>query len=287
MGGITINGGNITTNSNIYGIFTNRDLTINGGKIIDNSGWGISTWNTNLNLKNADDFIQTNKLYANTLTVADGKRFYDQNGNSYSVSAQNVTITNGGQLKLLEDYIIKLPSGVEITGVTQIGSSNAYIFAENANITFTNFASGEITFDNAITALTKGENSITATNSDGKTFNISVETSAGSKNWTIDGSSATYSSNFTAADADIDGLTIIYQPVEDKTFTISGLKSNLTADELKAGITIDGNNVTVAESLLDTATDGISISDGYTLDLYATKSEDFSVVGLQTLDNVV
>lgn len=80
-------------------------------------------------------------------------------------------------------------------------------------------------------------------------------------------------------------MTIFYQPVEEKTFTISGLKSNLTADELKAGITIDGNNVTVAESLLDTATEGVSISDGYTLNLNDTKSEDFSDYVLQTLDN--
>ena len=81
-GNITINGGKITANSPAQGIFTNKDLTINGGKIIDNSSWGISAWNTTLNLKNADDFIKTSSLYIyNTLTVADGKRFYDQNGN--------------------------------------------------------------------------------------------------------------------------------------------------------------------------------------------------------------
>ena len=49
------------------------------------------------------------------MTVADGKRFYDQNGNSYSDSMQLGKKIGIGQLKLLEDYIIKLPEGVSIS----------------------------------------------------------------------------------------------------------------------------------------------------------------------------
>ncbi len=128
-GGITINGGNITTNSNYNGIYTDKELTINGGKLTDNSDFGIRAYNFNLNWRNADDFIKTNKLESTNIAIgatvddkikiSDGKRFYEDNGNIYSgniTSEQfNYLNTAGAKtLKPVDGYIVTIFDGVNV-----------------------------------------------------------------------------------------------------------------------------------------------------------------------------
>ena len=147
-GGITINGGNITTNSNTYGIYTNKELTINGGKITDNSNNGISAYNFNLNWRNADDFIKTNKFESTNITtddkikISDGKRFYEENGNIYSgnITSEQLSYLETSEqktLKPVDGYIVTIFDGVNLTGgnFTRIGTTNKYICAAGTELT--------------------------------------------------------------------------------------------------------------------------------------------------------
>ena len=89
-GSVTINGGQVMATGNL-GIYTvNGSVTINGGQVsaIGNT-YGIYAQNPSDNITlgwtNPTDYIYVNKYYAGgTLSIAEGKTFIDEDGQTYS-----------------------------------------------------------------------------------------------------------------------------------------------------------------------------------------------------------
>ena len=89
-GSVTINGGQVMATGNL-GIYTvNGSVTINGGQVsaIGNT-YGIYAQNSSDNITlgwtNPTDYIYANKYYAGgTLSIAEGKTFIDEDGQTYS-----------------------------------------------------------------------------------------------------------------------------------------------------------------------------------------------------------
>ena len=122
------------TSDSLSAIYISGGITINGGKITDNNINGIKAENFNLNRRNADDFIKTNKLVSNNVTtdveikISDGKHFYEENGNIYSgtlTSEQLNCLETSGEktLKPVAGYIVTIFDGVNVTSdnVKRIG----------------------------------------------------------------------------------------------------------------------------------------------------------------------
>ena len=101
IGDIIINGGQVTSTGRTYGIWSDGgNLTINGGQVTANGGtYGIYTRNGNLTLgwTNASDFIYANNYYVNngTLSIAEGKTFIDEDGNTFESGTVNASDING------------------------------------------------------------------------------------------------------------------------------------------------------------------------------------------------
>jgi hypothetical protein len=96
-GSVTINGGQVTATGN-YGIYTiNGSVTINGGQVsaIGNT-YGILAQNSSdhiiLGWTNPTDYIYANKYDTyGTLSIADGKAFIDEDGQTYSGTVAKVS----------------------------------------------------------------------------------------------------------------------------------------------------------------------------------------------------
>ena len=89
-GSVTINGGQVTTTGSI-GIYTvYGSVTINGGQVMATGNiYGIYAQNSSDNITlgwtNPTDYIYVNKYYAGgTLSIAEGKTFIDEDGQTYS-----------------------------------------------------------------------------------------------------------------------------------------------------------------------------------------------------------
>ena len=89
-GSVTINGGQVTTTGSI-GIYTvYGSVTINGGQVMATGNiYGIYAQNSSDNITlgwtNPTDYIYANKYYAGgTLSIAEGKTFIDEDGQTYS-----------------------------------------------------------------------------------------------------------------------------------------------------------------------------------------------------------
>ena len=95
-GSVTINGGQVMATGNL-GIYTvNGSVTINGGQVsaIGNT-YGIYAQNPSDNITlgwtNPTDYIYVNKYYAGgTLSIAEGKTFIDEDGQTYSSTIAQV-----------------------------------------------------------------------------------------------------------------------------------------------------------------------------------------------------
>ena len=95
-GSVTINGGQVMATGNL-GIYTvNGSVTINGGQVsaIGNT-YGIYAQNSSDNITlgwtNPTDYIYVNKYYAGgTLSIAEGKTFIDEDGQTYSSTIAQV-----------------------------------------------------------------------------------------------------------------------------------------------------------------------------------------------------
>ena len=103
-GSVTINGGQVTATGN-FGIYTIGSVTINGGQVtaIGNNYYGIFAQNSSdhitLGWTNPTDFIYVNKYDTyGTLSIADGKAFIDEDGNTYSSGTVNASDINGKTL---------------------------------------------------------------------------------------------------------------------------------------------------------------------------------------------
>jgi hypothetical protein len=88
-GSVTINGGQVTATGN-FGIYTIGSVTINGGQVsATGNNYGIfaqeSSDHITLGWTNPTDFIYVNKYYTyGTLSIAEGKTFIDEAGQTYS-----------------------------------------------------------------------------------------------------------------------------------------------------------------------------------------------------------
>ena len=96
-GSVTINGGQVTTTGSI-GIYTvYGSVTINGGQVMATGNiYGIYAQNSSDNITlgwtNPTDFIYANKYYdGGTLSIAEGKAFIDEAGQTYSSAIAQVS----------------------------------------------------------------------------------------------------------------------------------------------------------------------------------------------------
>ena len=102
-GSVTINGGQVTATGN-FGIYTIGSVTINGGQVTTTgNNYGIFAQNSSdhitLGWTNPTDYIYANKYYTyGTLSIADGKAFIDEAGNTYSSGTVNASDINGKTL---------------------------------------------------------------------------------------------------------------------------------------------------------------------------------------------
>ncbi len=131
--GQTLGTGNLDVTSNYgSGIFANNgDININGGKVTaDGYLDGIFANNAiNLSWTKATDFIDASS-YSVTPTFT--KNFYDDNGDI--ITSGN---TPSGKISALDGFIVEIPAGVTITSdnATKIGTTSKYLCAANAELT--------------------------------------------------------------------------------------------------------------------------------------------------------
>ncbi|MBR4153333.1 MAG: hypothetical protein IKT98_10295, partial [Selenomonadaceae bacterium] len=143
---VNISGGQVTANGTLDCINANNDVNISGGQVTANGTEGIyaNYGAINLSWTKSTDFIDASS-YSKTPTFAEGKRFYDQNGNIYDASG-----TPSGKISALDGYIVEIQEGITITSdnATRIGTTNKYICAAGEVLTLstgTNAAFEKIT----------------------------------------------------------------------------------------------------------------------------------------------
>ena len=101
-GSVTINGGQVTATGN-FGIYTIGSVTINGGQVsATGNTYGIFAQSGSITLgwTNPTDYIYANKYYADgNLSIADGKAFVDEDGQTYSgtIAKVNAAYPIGGK----------------------------------------------------------------------------------------------------------------------------------------------------------------------------------------------
>ena len=90
-----------------------------------------------------------------------------------------------------------------------------------------------------------------------------------SANWQVSGATATYTGDGRTAGYVLDNNAITYrEAVDGETFTLTGVKKNLTKSVLRNNVTIDGATVTLNENVLGDS--DVSISGDYILALADT-----------------
>ena len=106
-----------------------------------------------------------------------------------------------------------------------------------------------------------------------RTVELSEEFSA---TWNVNGTTATYTGEYvTAGYAVVDGTIIHRDATDGKTFTLTGIKRNLTESALNENVEISDTTVTLNENVLDNTT--VAISDGFTLALADTVEQSETV----------
>ncbi|MBR4152436.1 MAG: hypothetical protein IKT98_05700, partial [Selenomonadaceae bacterium] len=184
------------------------------------------------------------------------------------------TIDGGYYTKLFNDaqsgtqvYKITLPSGVTATGDTVVTFGNDIYAA--GTVTISDFSSGEISFGSEVASLTKSGDTFTAKDADGNDlFTVNTTAAVGDSSWTtVNEGSATYNQSFTTAGAIINGAKLSYRAAENDSFTINGIASGTTTNQLNAAISVsDNKQVTVNDdSVLSGGTVSLNNSN-YTLD---------------------
>jgi hypothetical protein len=136
-GSVTINGGQVTTTGS-FGIYTvYGSVAINGGQVSATGNiYGIYAQNQNpsdnitLGWTNASDYIYANKYYAGgTLSIAEGKTFIDEAGNTYSgtiAQADGAYAINGKTLRPYSNSMLFLADDADNTAIISKFNSQPY-----------------------------------------------------------------------------------------------------------------------------------------------------------------
>ncbi len=134
-GSVTINGGQVTTTGSI-GIYTvYGSVTINGGQVMATGNiYGIYAQNSSDNITlgwtNPTDYIYANKYYAGgTLSIAEGKTFIDEAGNTYSgtiAQADGAYAINGKTLRPYSNSMLFLADDADNTAIISKFNSQPY-----------------------------------------------------------------------------------------------------------------------------------------------------------------
>ena len=160
-GSVTINGGEVhatATASNGYGIQAqNGSVTINGGQVTaSGTQYGIYAYNGNITLgwTHANDYVHANGYYAQgTLSIADGKTFIDEDGNTYSgiysMDEENRTYPiNGKKLRPNIAVLKGDANGDGVVNVTDIMAVANYIL--NIGMTVFDATAADVNGDNVV-----------------------------------------------------------------------------------------------------------------------------------------
>ena len=134
-GSVTINGGQVTATGN-FGIYTIGSVTINGGQVtaIGNNYYGIFAQNSSdhitLGWTNPTDYIYANKYDTyGTLSIADGKAFIDEAGNTYSSTVAMVSGAypiDGKTLRPYSNSMLFLADDADNTAIISKFNSQPY-----------------------------------------------------------------------------------------------------------------------------------------------------------------
>ncbi|MBR1806640.1 MAG: hypothetical protein IJ774_09700, partial [Selenomonadaceae bacterium] len=256
---------------------TNVTITAGAGDDSISLGYGYSTLNNVIvyNKGDGDDTV-TGFDATSTLQIV-GTYFTQQSGSDIIVTVGDGSVLLKGAASL---------SVVNITGGDEIPAPSDWTITDGVAsyktlFTITGLKAG-VTVDDIEANVSIGGATVTVnenvlgddevTISDGytlalaRTVELSEEIPA---KWNVNGTTATYTGeHVTAGYAVVDGTIIHRDATDTKTFTLTGIKRNLTESALNENVTIDDTTVTLNENVLNNTT--VTISDGFTLALADT-----------------
>ena len=225
----------------------------------------------NINVRDKNIFINLNeKKVRGNVNVENGSIKIDEK--FLKVESGSITAEYLNGFKKIngsnEDDNIFFNDEDEITITTGAGNDTINLGSDVTKFTITDFDEGdEIKFFNAVNAINTKDNLIIAENVtiDG----ISTGTATINNEWELsDEINYQKVTSVKGAKLSEDGTKIIYGLTtnSENIFKISGLKENLTTDDLNDAINIDGNEITLSANILD-SNSTVSISSDYNLNL--------------------
>ena len=256
-------GGVLTiSGTGIYAVKTTGGVTIGSETYTSSGALEISANVNGSSLTNGTVTVKNSLKTSDGKTISvsgdsDGVTVAVENGTVKSVSglAAGGSVTYDGKTYR---HTINLPFSATASGDKFVIDGKDY-YASGAEITVSNFAGGEISFDSSITSLQTANGNIIAGD-----LTIKGLTFAETENiWTVAGDKTLYCAKTTAG-AEISGAKIVYSAENVDTanpiITLGGIS---TTD----GISLSGKVVTVSAAALNQK--NVTISEGYTLALAA------------------